>query len=107
LRPKSGPYFSISSLGTAKAKLMATTCRKVASGRDSSITTVPSSGVVMPVSSLAAPEAISSKPLMAAKKPWPGLWVSGFTARSNEYLMSAEVSSRPLWNLTPLRRLKV
>ena len=42
----------------------------------------------MPDSSFAAPDAISSKPLMCAKKPWPGLCVSGFTARSIEYLMS-------------------
>ena len=83
------------------------TWRKVASGRDSSNTTVWSSGVVMPDSSFALPDAISSKPLIMPKKPGPGLWVAGLTARSIEYLTSSAVSSRPLWNLTPWRSLKV
>ena len=86
---------------------MAAMCRNVASGCDSSIWTVWSSGVVMPDSSFAPPDAISSKPLMCPKNPWPGLCVSGFTARSIEYLMSEASSSRPLWNLTPSRSLKV
>ena len=44
---------------------------------------------------------------MVEKKPAPGDCVSGFTTRSMEYLKSSATSSRPLWNLTPGRILKV
>ena len=86
---------------------MAMTWRKVASGWLSWNTTVRSSGVVMPESSLASPATISSNPSICQKKPWPGLCVSGLTARSMEYLMSEATSSRPLWNVTPSRSTKV
>jgi len=51
--------------------------------------------------------AISSNPAMLAKNPCPGLCVVGSTLRSSEYLTSAAVISRPLWNFTPLRSLNV
>ena len=80
-------------MGTAWAKLIAMTCRKVASGRDSLNTIVCGSGTSM----------LAIEP----KKPAPGLCVAGSSTRSIEYLMSSAVSSRPLWNLTPERTLKV
>ena len=58
--PKSAPNSSTASLGTIEAKFRPITCRKVASGRDSSMRTVLSSGVVTPDRLLAVPAAISS-----------------------------------------------
>jgi hypothetical protein len=83
------------------------TWRKVASGRVSLTETVSGSTTVTPESSVASPAAIASKPSMEAKKPAPGLWVAGAVTRSNEYFTSSAVISRPLWNLTPGRSLKV
>ena len=68
---------------------------------------VSGSTTLMPASSVAVPAWNSSNPLMVEKKPAPGDWVSGFTTRSIEYLKSSATSSRPLWNLTPGRSLKV
>ena len=45
--------------------------------------------------------------IAAPKKPAPGDWVAGFVTRSSEYFTSSAVISRPLWNLTPARSLKV
>ena len=83
------------------------TCRKVASGRDSSNLIVIGSTTVTPDRLSASPADISSKPAIEPKKPAPGLWVSGLTTRSIEYLTSSAVTSRPLPNLTPGRILKV
>ena len=104
---KSGPNFSATSFGTAKEKLSANTCSMVALGSISWNTTVWSSGVVMPDISVTLPSSSSWHPMMPVKKLAPGDWVLGLQTRSIEYLMSAAVSSRPLWNLTPLRSLKV
>jgi hypothetical protein len=61
----------------------------------------------MPSSVSEPPPDTASKPLIALKKPAPGPWVFGLTARSIEYLTSSAVISRPLWNFTPGRSLKV
>ena len=44
---------------------------------------------------------------MEPKKPAPGLCVFGLVTRSSEYFTSSAVISRPLWNFTPWRSLKV
>ncbi len=105
--PKSAPAASTASFGTTEAKFSAITCRKVASGRESSILTVEGSTTVTPSSVLAEPSAIASKPLIEPKKPAPGDWVAGRVTRSSEYFTSSAVISRPLWNFTPGRSLNV
>ena len=82
-------------------------CRKAALALLSVKTTVYLSGILTPLTSLALPSVNSFTPAMSPKNPAPGLWVLGLSVRSNEYLTSAAVTSRPLWNFTPRRSLNV
>ena len=83
------------------------TCRKVASGRERVILTVLGSTTSTPDRLSASPAVTASKPSMEAKKPAPGDCVSGSVTRSSEYFTSSAVISRPLWKVTPSRRVKV
>ena len=80
---------------------------KVASGRDSVISTVLSSTTRTPESPSPSPAFQASNPSIMEKKPAPGLCVSGSVTRSRLYLTSSAVISRPLWKAMPSFSAKV
>ncbi len=63
--------------------------------------------VSMPESVSEVPPETASKPAIAPKKPAPGPWVFGLTARSIEYFTSEATTVRPFENLTLGRSLNV
>ncbi len=101
------PFCSISSRGTMCAAGIAMSRRNGANGCSSVISTVVGFRTLSPDSESASPAIMASEPAMKLKTQVRGLWLSGLSARSNEYLTSAAVNALPLWNVTSSRRWNV